>query len=542
MTRRRATARRVLVLAAALLALPAGCKVGPDPTRPDARPPETYRGADEAQTAASPADLTWFELFEDEVLEQLIRDAIAGNEDLAIATARVREARAASAIAESLLFPTIDGNVGIDTQGIPRDGFPIFPEPQDRDGFTENLGGFASWEIDLWGRYARAADAAKSELLATELDRVAIMQTLVVEVAAAYFRMLAADEALAITHRTIESRRKSRDLVQARLDQGVASKLELRQAESLLQGAELLVPRYEEERERQENLISALLGRNPGPVPRGESLDRQVRSLEVPAGLPSTLLERRPDLIAAEAQLAAATSRIGEAKALLYPQLTITAVGGVSSQDLSDLFDGTSTFWDAALNLSIPLFNAGRLEANVRGAEARADAALYAYLRTVRQAFREVSDGLVSLRKLGEFRRIQEARVATLLDQSSLSQARYKGGVTSYLEVLDSERQLFESEQSLVDARLAEIAAVGFLFRALGGGWPQLVEATAATGATASPMVPPPASPGASPSASPGASPRLVPVAPPGDSAAAPSAPAATATTAAAVREASRGG
>lgn len=528
MTRRDAVTRRVLLLAAALLAVPAGCKVGPDPTRPDARPPETYRGADEAQRKASPADLGWFELFEDEVLRQLIRDAIAGNEDLAIATARVREARAASAIAESLLFPTVGGNVGIDTQGIPRQGFPIFPEPQDRDGFTENLGGFASWEIDLWGRYARAADAARSELLATELDRVAVMQTLVVEVAAAYFRLLAADEALEITFRTIESRRKSLELVQARLDQGVASKLELRQAESLLQGAQLLVPRYEEERERQENLISVLLGRNPGAVQRGEPLERQLRTLEVPAGLPSALLERRPDLIAAEAQLAAATSRIGEAKALLYPQLTLTAVGGVSSQDLSNLFDGTSTFWDAALDLSIPLFNAGRLEANVRGAEARADAALYAYLRTVRQAFREVSDGLVSVRKLGEFRRIQEARVATLRDQSSLAQARYRGGVTSYLEVLDTERQLFEGEQSLVEARLSEVAAVGFLFRALGGGWPQLVEATTTAGATASPPDPPGASPDVVPDATSG-DPTVAPSAPPAE------APATTTTTTAVV-------
>lgn len=468
--------KAVVLATIGALAAVAGCKVGPDPARPDLPMPESFRSATETQTAADPDTITWYDLFEDPVLRDLIREAIAGNDDLAIAAARVREARAASAIAESRLFPTIDGNVGIDTQGIPRQGFPIFPEPQDRDGFTQSLGGFASWEIDLWGRYARAADAASAELLARELDRAAIMQTLVVEVAAAYFRMLAADENLAITSRTIESRRASLELVQARLDQGIASKLELRQAESLLQGAQLFVPVYESQREREENLIRLLLGRNPGSVPRGESLSHQIATLEVPAGLPSRLLERRPDVIAAEAQLAAATSRIGEAKALLYPQLTLTAFGGVNSQDLSNLFDASSTVWDAALTLTIPLFNAGRLEANVAASEARAEAAARSYLRTVRTAFKEVSDGLISLEKLREFRQIQEERVAVLTDQASLSQARYKGGVTSYLEVLDSERQLFEGQQSLVSARLDEASAVGFLFRALGGGWESLAK------------------------------------------------------------------
>ncbi len=468
----------------------AGCKVGPEPSRPELPVPDTFRGATDAQTAASPDELTWFTLFQDPVLQQLIRDALAGNDDLAIAVARVREARAASAIAESRLFPTIDGTAGIDSQGIPRQGFPIFPEPQDRDGFTESIGGFASWEIDLWGRYARAADAANADLLALELDRAAVMQSLVVEVAAAYFRMIAADENLEITHRTIESRQSSLKLVQARLDQGIASKLELRQAESLLQSAELFVPVYELDREREENLIELLLGGNPGTVPRGEPLAKQVETLEVPAGLPSQLLERRPDLMAAEAQLAAATSRIGEAKALLYPQLTLTAFGGVNSQDLSNLFDASSTYWDAALNLTIPIFNAGRLEANVAASEARAEAAARTYLRTVRNAFREVSDGLVSLEKLREFRKIQESRVAVLTDQASLSQSRYRGGVTSYLEVLDSERQLFEGEQSLIAARLDEVAAVGILFRALGGGWESLATETASAEAAAETQAP----------------------------------------------------
>ena len=474
-------ARRLVfrsITALATIALVAGCKVGPDPSRPDVPTPDSFRGATETQTAASPDELTWYALFEDPVLRGLIREAIAGNDDLAIAAARVREARAASAIAESRLFPTIDGNVGIDTQGIPRQGFPIFPEPQDRDGFTQSLGGFASWEIDLWGRYARAADAASAELLARELDRASVMQTLVVEVAASYFRMLAADENLAITSRTIESRQASLSLVRARLEQGIASKLELRQAESLLQSAQLFVPVYESQREREENLIQLLVGGNPGSIPRGEPLSQQVATLEVPAGLPSELLERRPDVIAAEAQLAAATSRIGEAKALLYPQLTLTAFGGVNSQDLSNLFDASSTFWDAALTLTIPLFNAGRLEANVAASEARAEAAARSYLKTVRTAFKEVSDGLISLEKLREFRRIQEERVAVLTDQASLSQARYRGGVTSYLEVLDSERQLFEGQQSLVSARLDEVSAVGFLFRALGGGWESLAKET----------------------------------------------------------------
>ena len=191
----------------------------------------------------------------------------------------------------------------------------------------------------------------------------------------------------------------------------------------------------------------------------------------MPAGLPSALLERRPDVLAAEAQLAATVARIGEAKALLYPQVTLTGLGGVTSQQLSGLFNGSNLFWDAAIEVSLPIFNAGRLEANVAAAEARAASAAAAYRRTVRVAFREVADGLVTLEKLKAFREIQEKRVAVLLDQSTLSDARYRGGVTSYLEVLDSERQLFDAQRSLVQARLDEVTAVGVLFRALGGGW-----------------------------------------------------------------------
>jgi len=247
--------------------------------------------------------------------------------------------------------------------------------------------------------------------------------------------------------------------------------LEVRQAEGLLQSAQLLVPQLEAARSREENLIRQLIGSTPGPVPRGETLDHQVASLTVPAGLPSELLERRPDVLAAESQLAASVAGIGEAKALLFPQVTLTGVGGVSSQQLSGLFNGSSLFWDAAVEVSIPIFNAGRLEANVAAAEARADQATGIYRRTVRTAFREVADSLITLEKLKTFRRIQEKQVAVLIDQSRLSNARYRGGVTSYLEVLDSERQLFEAQRSLVGARLDEVSAVGVLFRALGGGW-----------------------------------------------------------------------
>lgn len=461
--------RRLLWIA--LATAPFACTVGPDYERVGLDVPDAFRDATESQTLASPADLDWFDVYTDPVLAGYLEEALASNDDLAIAAARIAEARAVSAIAESRLFPSVDGSASLRSQGIARDGFPIFPQPQDRDGGTIALGGFASWELDLWGRFRRAAEASDADLLATELDRAALAQSLVVELSASYFRLLAADADLEITRRTIESRRRSLDLVQARLDQGIASKLELRQAESLLQSAELLVPQLQAARTREENLIRQLMAGNPGPVLRGAPLARQVATLEVPAGLPSALLERRPDVLAAEAQLAATVARIGEAKALLYPQVTLTGLGGVTSQQLSGLFNGSNLFWDAAIEVSLPIFNAGRLEANVAAAEARAASAVASYRRTVRVAFREVADGLVTLEKLKAFREIQEKRVAVLLDQSTLSDARYRGGVTSYLEVLDSERQLFDAQRSLVQARLDEVTAVGVLFRALGGGW-----------------------------------------------------------------------
>ncbi len=461
--------RRLLWIA--LATAPFACTVGPDYERVELDVPDRFRDATEDQSLTTPAALSWFDVYTDPVLQALITEALANNTDLLIAAARVAEARAASAIAESRLFPTADGNASLRTQGIARDGFPLFPEPQDRDGGTITLGGFAVWELDLWGRFRRAAEASQAQLLASELDRAAIAQSLVVELSAAYFRLLAADADLAITRRTIQSRDESLRLVQARLDRGIASMLEVRQAEGLLQSAQLLVPQLEAARSREENLIRQLIGSTPGPVPRGETLDHQVASLTVPAGLPSELLERRPDVLAAESQLAASVAGIGEAKALLFPQVTLTGVGGVSSQQLSGLFNGSSLFWDAAVEVSIPIFNAGRLEANVAAAEARADQATGIYRRTVRTAFREVADSLITLEKLKTFRRIQEKQVAVLIDQSRLSNARYRGGVTSYLEVLDSERQLFEAQRSLVGARLDEVSAVGVLFRALGGGW-----------------------------------------------------------------------
>lgn len=470
------------LLPVVLLSVPFACTVGPDYERISLDVPDAFRDAAETQTLASPDSLGWFDVYTDPVLQGYIEEALANNTDLAIAAYRIAEARAASAIAESRLLPTVDGSAGLRTQGIARDGFPIFPEPQDRDGGTASLGGFAAWELDLWGRFRRAAEASDAELLATEFDRAALAQSLVVDLAASYFRLLAADADLEITRRTIESRKNSLDLVQARLDQGVASKLELRQAEGLLQSAQVVVPQLEAARAREENLIRQLMATNPGPVLRGEPLERQVASLEVPTGLPSSLLERRPDVLAAEAQLAASVARIGEAKALLYPQITLTGAGGVTSQQLSSLFNASSLFWDAAVEMSLPIFNAGRLEANVAATEARVERDAGIYSRTVRTAFREVADGLVTLEKLKSAREIRERQVAVLLDQSKLSDARYRGGVTSYLEVLDSERQLFDAQRALVQARLDEVSAVGLLFRALGGGWTSIAaDATAGT-------------------------------------------------------------
>ncbi len=328
------------------------------------------------------------------------------------------------------------------------------------------------WELDFFGRIRRATEAARAEFFASEENRKFVIQTMVTDLARAYIELRALDMQLEISNRTVKSREESLKLVKARFDYGWDSMTPVLMTENLLYGARAVVPDLKRAIEQQENRISVLLGRNPGPITRGKSLIEQDLSVTIPPGLTSALLERRPDIRFTEQSLVAANARIGEAKALLFPNIRITGASGWESAALKSLFTGPASFWDiVAPGLTQPIFNAGRLRAGVRAAEANKQAALFGYKKSIQQAFQEVSDSLVGVRRLNEVRIESGKQVKALTQQTDLAYQRYFGGMTPYLEVLDSDRQLFESELKLTQDRANELLAVIALYRALGGGW-----------------------------------------------------------------------
>ncbi len=332
--------------------------------------------------------------------------------------------------------------------------------------------GDLSWEIDFFGRIRRATEAARAEFFASEENRKFVIQTLVSDLARAYIELRALDQQLEISNRTVKVREDSLKLVKARFDYGWDSLTPVLMTENLVYGARAVVPDLKRAIEQQENRISVLLGRNPGPITRGKSLLDQDLTVTIPPGLTSALLERRPDIGSAEQSLVAANARIGEAKALLFPNIRITGVAGWESAALKSLFTGPASFWDiASPGITQPIFTAGRLRANVRATEAQEQEALLSYKKSIQQAFQEVSDALVGVRMLKEVRIESGKQVKALSQQTDLAYQRYFGGVTPYLEVLDSDRQLFESELKLTQDRANEFLAVIALYRALGGGW-----------------------------------------------------------------------
>ena len=325
--------------------------------------------------------------------------------------------------------------------------------------------------MDFWGRIRRCNEAARAEILASEESRHAVYQGLITDLASGYFQLRELDLELEISRRTLQSRQESLRLVSLREQRGVASLMDVRQSETLVTTAAATIPVVEQQIEQTENFINYLLAQNPGPVPRGKTLVEQVLAPAVPAGLPSTLLDRRPDVRQAEQVLVAENARIGVAKAALFPQISLTGSVGTQSNALSNLFTDPSGFWSVGATLTQPLFNAGRLRANVRAQEARQRQALLGYRDTIQRAFREVADTLIGYQKTREFRQQQEILTKVLTDAARLSRLRYDGGVTSYLEVLDSERQLFDAELDLAQAQRDELISVVQLYRALGGGW-----------------------------------------------------------------------
>jgi multidrug efflux system outer membrane protein len=418
--------------------------------------------------ATSLGEQKWEEIFKDQQLQQLIRTALQQNYDVRIAASRILQAEALLRITRADQYPELDAGASISNQRRARTG-PI-PSFENTAG---QISVAAAWELDFWGKYRRATQAARAELLAQEWARQAVISTLVADVAGSYFQLRELDLELEIARRTASSRTESLNLTKTLQERGLNTMLDVRQAEQLVYAASAQVPDIERQIEQQENAISILLGRNPGDVSRGLKLTEQPLAPEVPAGLPSSLLERRPDIRQAEQRLIAANARIGVAKAAYFPQITLTASGGFQSSTLAELFTGPAGLWSFGAALTQPIFNGGRIRSNVRLTKAQQEEALLVYQRTIQQAFREVSDGLVAYRKNQEFRKQQELLTQSAREAARLSGVRYRAGQTSNLEVLTNETNLFAAELRFAQAQLNERLALVQLYRALGGGWQQ---------------------------------------------------------------------
>ena len=465
---------RTRLIAFLMLLLMCGCMVGPNYQRPGYPVPSTYRGEGPGiptrPAEASFGDLQWFQVFKDPKLQELIEIALKENYDVQIAAQRVLAAREQVTIQKSFLFPTMNANGQMGSIRTSEKGFT--PELPQETRVAGLVFGDLSWEIDFFGRIRRATEAARAEFFASEENRKFVIQTLVSDLARAYIELRALDQQLEISNRTVKVREDSLKLVKARFDYGWDSLTPVLMTENLVYAARAVVPDLKRAIEQQENRISVLLGRNPGPITRGKSLLDQDLTVTIPPGLTSALLERRPDIGSAEQSLVAANARIGEAKALLFPNIRITGVAGWESAALKSLFTGPASFWDiVSPGVTQPIFTAGRLRANVRATEAQEQEALLSYKKSIQQAFQEVSDALVGVRRLKEVRIESGKQVKALSQQTDLAYQRYFGGVTPYLEVLDSDRQLFESELKLTQDRANEYLAVIALYRALGGGW-----------------------------------------------------------------------
>lgn len=450
--------RKLLILC--ITAALTGCAVGPNYKRAAVAAPPQFRAGESQPSQTSLGDTKWFDLFQDEILRGLIKDALQANYDVRIAAQRVLQSEGQLAATRSALFPQLNAQATASRYGT-------------KSPIQSSAGGFgvASWEVDLFGKLRRATEAARADLLNVQENQKAVMQALIADVATAYFDLVEYDAELVFVRESITTRQDSLKLVIAREEGGVASMLDVDQAKTLVQSAQANAALLERSQEQTENFINFLLGKQPGPVARGKSLVDQPQPPQVPAGLPSALLERRPDLRAAEQQLIAANARVGVAKAAFYPSINLTAAGGYQSTDLLGIVSrGGAAFTMGGL-VDLPIFDAGRRTGNYKTAKAQREELLISYQKAIDGAFRDVSDTLIGYRKTKEYRGSQAELTATLRDQSQLANQRYLGGVSSYLEVLDTERQRLTAEQQLAQAQRDELTVLVQLYKALGGGW-----------------------------------------------------------------------
>ena len=435
------------------------------------KPPDTFR-AEVSTDRNSIGDLKWFEVFKDPELQRLIRTAMVQNYDLRTAASRINAARANLGLARSDQFPQFEASSDLTTTRTSQNGQLAIPgQTGRRRSFGNVLLNLLTFEIDIWGRLRNQTKAARADLRASEEDRKAVMTIVVADVAAGYFNLLELDSQLDIAKRTLATRENSLRLIKARQEGGLATILDVRQAEELVYLASQTIPDTERAIEQTENQISLLLGNNPGPITRGKALAQQEELPAVPAGLPSSLLERRPDIRTAEESLAAQRALVSAARAAYFPRISLTGLLGFQSNQLSSLFNGPSRVWSLIPQVTQPIFTGGRLRSNVKFAKAEQELALIAYQQTIQNAFREVSDALVQYRKVKEIRIQQELLVTTLRDRARLAYLRYEGGVDTLLNALDADRELFDAELNLTQTKRDELVSVVQLYKALGGGW-----------------------------------------------------------------------
>jgi multidrug efflux system outer membrane protein len=442
-----------------------GCAVGPNYKRPVLPAPENFYGSSRPASDASFADTRWWDVFADPVLRSLIEKALRNGYDVRLAAARVEEARARYGIAGSLYYPDLGYSAGLS-----RVHTSTYSTPGNVTGNQVAVNGLLSWELDVWGRIRRLNEAARAQYLATEEGRRGVELSLVADVASAYFDLRDLDAELEISRRTRATFQDTYDLFSRRLAGGAASALETARAEALLANASAQIPALEQRIVARENQITLLLGRPPGPVPRGGALSEQALPPAVPAGLPSALLLRRPDVRAAEQSLIAANANIGVARAAFYPTLSITGLFGGLSPGLQDLFAAGRT-WSIGAGLLGPLFAGGGLQAQERVAHALFEQALVSYERAFTRALGEVSSNLVAIEKLAAEETERERSVHATREAVRLATLRYESGLSAYFEVLDALQLLLPAETALVQTRRDRLTAFVSFYRALGGGW-----------------------------------------------------------------------
>ena len=463
------------IIATIIMSLLAGSVVGQKKyERPPIKMPDEFRGAEPTSPVDSNSigDLKWFEVFQDEALQKLVRTAMDQNYDLRLAVARINAARANVGLARSNQFPQFNAGADLTTTRTSANSrASATGQAGQKRSFGEVFLSLLTFEVDLWGRRRQQTKAARAQLASSEEDRKTVATIVVSDVATNYFSLIELDLELEIAKRTLSAREESLRIIKARQQGGLATMLDVRQAEELVYQASQTIPDTERLTEQTENQINLLLGNNPGPVTRGASLSQQKELPAVPAGLPSSLLERRPDIRSAEQLLISENALVSAAKKAYFPTISLTGALGFQSNSLSNLFSGPSKAWSFIPQITQPIFTAGRLKSNVNFEKAQRDYALAQYQQTIQTAFSDVSNALVQYRRVREIRTQQELLVSSLRDASRLAHLRYEGGVDTLLNALFADTALFSAELSLAQTRRNELLSLVQLYKALGGGW-----------------------------------------------------------------------